>query len=64
MDGKEAILVCCCSNDVCRQEEWPAEEAGVAEEVCAENLETDDAGADVLRKWLWAAELGYLFNHH
>lgn len=62
MDGEEAVLVCCCSNDVCRQEERPAEEAGVAEEVRAENLKTDDAGADVLCKWLWAAELGDLFK--
>ena len=63
VDGEEAILVCCGSNNVCRQEKWPAEETGVSEEVCTQYLKADDAGADVLCEGLWAAELGDLFIH-
>ena len=63
VDGEEAILVRCGSNNVCRQEEWPAEETGVSKEVCTQYLKSDDPSADVLCEGLWAAELGDLLIH-
>lgn len=60
VDGKEKVLVGGGADNVGEHPELPGEERVVAEDVCAGNLERDDANDDVFCQWFGAAELGDL----
>lgn len=57
MDSEEQVLVGGSSDHVCCSEELPVENGGIAEEVCAGKLESDDAEDDIFCERLRAAEL-------
>lgn len=62
MDSQKEVLVRGCAKHVGDGPEFEGPEGSISEVVCQEDLESDDAGDNILGQGLGAAELGYLWK--
>ena len=60
MYGQEEILICCCTDEVGREDVFQRNDRSVTQAHSTGNLQCNDSEHEVLGQRFWPAELGYL----